>query len=111
MKRILVGNVGDIKKKSARTIWIGRTEIAVFKLSSGEIRAIENRCPHKGGILSEGIVCDHYVFCPMHDWKIDMNNGLVQEPDEGSVKTYAVEVDQSNGELYLLIENEDVLAS
>jgi nitrite reductase (NADH) small subunit len=49
MKRWVVANVSDISERRARTVYIGETEIALFKLSNGEIKAIENKCPHKGG--------------------------------------------------------------
>lgn len=101
MKRWIVANVSDLTERRSRTVVVDGIEVALFKLSTGEVKAIENRCPHKGGKLSEGIVCDHHVFCPLHDWKIDMNDGLVQEPDEGCVVTYQVEVDAQSGEIIL----------
>ncbi|GIQ68791.1 nitrite reductase (NAD(P)H) small subunit [Xylanibacillus composti] len=104
MNQVAIGNYSDIEEKRSRIVQINGIEISVFKLSSGEIRAIENRCPHKGGKLSEGIVSGHYVFCPLHDWKIDMNDGVVQAPDEGCVATYQVTVTE-NGELLLDLES------
>ncbi|MFV8829864.1 nitrite reductase small subunit NirD [Alkalihalobacterium sp. APHAB7] len=75
-------------------------EIALFRLSDGSVRAIENKSPHpKGGILSEGLVSGHFVFCPMHDWKISLIDGKVQAPDEGKVKTYTIEVEEGNVKL------------
>ena len=52
--------------------------IALFRLSNGDIRAVENRCPHKNGPLAEGIVSGEFVFCPLHDWKISLLTGEVQ---------------------------------
>ncbi|MBP1157433.1 MULTISPECIES: nitrite reductase small subunit NirD [unclassified Paenibacillus] len=103
MERIMVARASEIPALRSRTVTVGGMEIAIFKLSSGELRAIENRCPHKNGKLSEGIVCDHHVFCPLHDWKINMKDGLVQAPDEGCVTTFSVEVDEE-GKVYLLWE-------
>ncbi|MDQ1911663.1 nitrite reductase small subunit NirD [Paenibacillus sp. GD4] len=105
MERIMVGHVSDIPELRSRTVTLDGVEVAVFKLSDGRIRAVENRCPHKGGKLSEGIVCDTHVFCPLHDWKINLKNGLVQAPDEGCVTTYAVEVDEQ-GYMHLLLKPE-----
>ncbi|HJV44244.1 MAG TPA: nitrite reductase small subunit NirD [Bacillota bacterium] len=104
MKRIVIANMSDITEKRSRVVHIGSLEIALFKLSTGEIRAIENSCPHKAGKLSEGIVCDHHVYCPLHDWKINLDDGLVQSPDEGCVTTYRVEVDQKNGDISIDVE-------
>lgn len=101
---VVVTNSAELLEQRAKVVQIGETEIALFKLSNGEIRAIENKCPHKGGKLSEGIVCDHHVFCPLHDWKINLQDGLVQAPDEGCVTTYRVEVTVQNGDVILYLE-------
>ncbi|NOU90849.1 nitrite reductase small subunit NirD [Paenibacillus sp. LMG 31460] len=105
MKRVHVGNIAEISEKRSRVVRIGSLEIAMFKLSGGTIKAIENRCPHKAGKLSEGIVCDHHVFCPLHDWKIDLHDGLVQAPDEGCVTSFKVEIDDASGYIYLHMDN------
>lgn len=106
MKPIKVGHILDINVLRSRVIMVGNQEIALFKLSTGELKAIENSCPHKNGKLSEGIICDHHVFCPLHDWKIDLNDGLVQAPDEGCVVSYPVQLDEKSGDVFLLIEEE-----
>ncbi|WP_166245263.1 nitrite reductase small subunit NirD [Paenibacillus turpanensis] len=111
MEPMKVGHISDIEPKRSRVVRIGDMEIALFKLSSGEIRAIENKCPHKGGKLSEGIVCDHHVFCPLHDWKINLHDGIVQAPDEGCVESYEVKIDEQSGEMYLYVNNEASKAS
>lgn len=111
MKKIVVGKLSDIAEKSARTIQVGELEIALFRLSTGEIKAIENKCPHKGGKLSEGIICDHHVYCPLHDQKINLLDGLVQEPDEGCVETFKVEIDENTQEIVLHVEEKKILAS
>ncbi|MCZ8523132.1 MULTISPECIES: nitrite reductase small subunit NirD [Paenibacillus] len=102
MKRLQVGHISDIPALRSRTVRVEGTEVAVFKLSSGALYAVENACPHKRGKLSEGIVCDHHVFCPLHDWKIDVKDGRVQAPDEGCVTTFEVETDEA-GNVYLLL--------
>jgi nitrite reductase (NADH) small subunit len=111
MTRYVVANVKEIGERRSRIVHIDELEIAIFKLSSGQIKAIENRCPHKGGKLSEGIVCDHHVFCPLHDWKINLHDGLVQTPDEGCVISYKVEVDEASGEITLLLDQSNSIAS
>ena len=100
-----MGKLSDLSEKRSRILRVDGVEIALFKLSTGEVRAIENRCPHKNGKLSEGIVCDHHVYCPLHDWKINLNDGQVQSPDEGCVTTYEVEVDQVSGEIRLCLDS------
>ncbi|MFC5704274.1 nitrite reductase small subunit NirD [Cohnella faecalis] len=106
MKRFNVGHISEIAEKRSRVVHIEGIEVALFKLSGGSIKAIENRCPHKNGKLSEGIVCDHHVFCPLHDWKINLKDGLVQEPDEGCVTTFRIDVDEATGDMWLHLNEE-----
>ncbi|MGN7759854.1 nitrite reductase small subunit NirD [Paenibacillus sp. 22594] len=104
MTKILVGKVTDIDVKGSRIVRMGDKEIALFRLSDGEVLAVENKCPHKGGVLSEGMVCGSKVHCPLHDWRIDLRSGAVQAPDHGQVVTYEVEVDRRSGSIYLTLE-------
>ncbi|CAJ1317660.1 Nitrite reductase (NADH) [Paenibacillus nuruki] len=101
MTKLHVGHIQDIDKKGSRTFQLGETEIALFHLSDGSIHAVENSCPHKKGRLSEGMVCGTAIHCPLHDWKIDLRSGKVQEPDEGCVHTYNTEVDPDSGAIYI----------
>ena len=100
MNEVIVGHISEFIERRGRVFRLGDLELALFKLSDGEVKAVENRCPHKNGKLSEGMVCDHHVYCPLHDWKIDLHDGLVQAPDEGCIETYPVTVDD-NGNVVL----------
>ena len=101
-KVVSIGSIQDLPERLGKIVFIGKTEVAVFKLLNGSIRAVENRCPHKGGVLSEGMVSGEFVFCPMHDWKICLDNGKVQAPDTGCVKTYQTKI--NGDEVFLLID-------
>jgi len=103
LRPILVGNMNELPVKLGKTVTIGEKEIAIFKLENGNIRAIENRCPHKGGVLAEGIVSGEYVFCPMHDWKISVTDGKVQAPDVGCVQSYEIKI--VGEQVYILLED------
>ncbi|WP_026671461.1 nitrite reductase small subunit NirD [Alkalihalobacterium bogoriense] len=92
-KKVNIGKVTDYPVKVGKEVIIGEHHIAIFRLSNGKMRAVENRCPHKNGPLSQGIVSGEHVFCPLHDWKIDLDSGEVQKPDDGCVKTYQVTVE------------------
>lgn len=92
MKRYVMGTQNDFPLQAGKVVRIEELELALFRLSNGEFRALENRCPHKGGPLSEGIVSGQYVYCPLHDWKVCMTDGQVQAPDFGCVRAYGVEV-------------------
>ncbi len=101
--KVLLGSIHDFPESLGKTVKVNQKEIAVFKLSSGKIQAVDNRCPHKGGVLSEGIVSGDSVFCPMHDWKICLDNGRVHEPDTGLVKAYRTSVEEEL--VYLWLED------
>jgi nitrite reductase (NADH) small subunit len=91
--RIPVAHYTNVKERAGYSIKIDDKEIALFKLSTGEVYALENRSPHpKGGVLSEGLVSGKYVYCPVYDWKISLVDGMVQAPDEGQIRTYSVEI-------------------
>ncbi|MBM7573222.1 nitrite reductase small subunit NirD [Aquibacillus albus] len=101
VQRVPIGKLSEFPERLGKTVNVGSKEIAVFKLGSGKIHAIENSCPHKGGVLAEGMVSGEHVFCPMHDWKISVIDGNVQEPDEGCVQTFKVEIE--NDQVYVLV--------
>jgi len=99
MTRIEIGTAQRLSERLGKCVKVGGMELALFRLSDGRIYALENRCPHKGGDLSQGIVSGEFVFCPLHDWKISVKDGKVQAPDHGCVKTYKVEIE--NGRIYI----------
>jgi nitrite reductase (NADH) small subunit len=73
--------------------------VAVFRTGADEVFALDNACPHKQGPLAEGIVHGNAVTCPLHNWVISLETGLVQGPDEGQVATYPAKVE--NGRILL----------
>ncbi len=100
-RKVFVGNYHELPERIGKTVILEDKELAIFKLANGEVRAIENRCPHKGGVLAEGMVSGEHVFCPLHDWKINMKSGLVEAPDEGCVQTY--EILKEHDQVYVLV--------
>lgn len=90
---ITVGNLQDIPRQGARVVKTAGGDIAVFRTIEDEVFALRDRCPHKGGPLSQGIVHGKKVACPLHDWKINLESGLAVAPDEGCAARYPVKVD------------------
>jgi len=89
-------HVDAVPQRGGRLVRAGETQIALFRLSSGIIRAIDNRCPHKQGPLAEGIVSNDMIICPLHARKIDLQSGKVLEPDTGCVTTYPTKIEDGN---------------
>ena len=84
----------NIPPREGRAVTVAGRDIALFNLG-GRILATANRCPHKGGPLSDGIVTGHSVVCPLHGWKVGLECGTVQRPGgvEACVETYPVRVE------------------
>lgn len=80
-----------IPVKEGRRVTFGNQEVALFNIG-GEYLAIDNHCPHKQGPLSEGIVAGKAVFCPLHNMKINLENGCALTGGQGQVKTYPVKM-------------------
>lgn len=104
-----IGHINDIPLRGARCVKTPGMTIAVFRTSENEVYAIENRCPHKGGPLSEGIVHGASVTCPLHNWVISLETGKAQGADEGEVRTIALRND--NGQLSILLEDQLLVAA
>jgi nitrite reductase (NADH) small subunit len=64
--------------------------IAIFRNGDDDVFALLDRCPHKGGPLSQGIVFGTRVACPLHNWTIALDSGCANEPDEGCTHSFAV---------------------
>ena len=73
--------------------------IAIFRNQEEHVFALLDRCPHRGGPLSQGIVFGNRVACPLHNWSIGLADGTAAFPDEGCTQTFAVRVDA--GRIYL----------
>jgi len=88
-----VGTLDDIPRQGARVVRRADGDIAVFRTLDDQIFALRDRCPHKGGPLSQGIVHGNRVACPLHDWKIHLDTGTAVAPDEGCAARFPVRVD------------------
>jgi nitrite reductase (NADH) small subunit len=67
-------------------------DVALIRAADDCVFAVRDRCPHKGGPLSQGIVFGHRVACPLHNWTIDLGTGCAAAPDEGCAQTFPVRV-------------------
>lgn len=90
---IEVGTLNDIPKLGARIVSRTEGDIAVFRTAEDEIFALRDKCPHKGGQLSQGIVVGKRVACPLHDWKIGLENGVAAAPDEGCAASFPIKME------------------
>jgi nitrite reductase (NADH) small subunit len=68
-------------------------DVALFRTAADRVFAVRDRCPHKGGPLSQGIVFGDRVACPLHNWTIELASGCAAAPDDGCVRTFATRID------------------
>jgi nitrite reductase (NADH) small subunit len=99
---IVIGKIEEIPRRGARTVETKDGPIAVFRTGEDQIFALADRCPHRGGPLSDGIVSGKLVACPLHDWVIDLETGEAIKPDTGCAPTLAVKV--LDGVIWLKLE-------
>lgn len=95
-----IGSLDDIPRRGARVVKTARGDIAIFRTADDKVFALDDRCPHKGGPLSQGIVQGHGVTCPLHNWVISLETGEAQGADEGCTRTIAVKL-QEDGRILL----------
>lgn len=88
-----ISSLDDIPPRGARLVKTAHGCVAIFRTGADEVFALDNACPHKNGPLAEGIVHGNSVTCPLHNWVISLETGLVQGPDEGRVATYPARVE------------------
>jgi len=89
-----VCRVEDIPVLGARRVARERgTAVALFRTGDDHVFALLDRCPHKGGPLSQGIVAGDGVACPLHNWSIGLGDGCARAPDAGCTPRFAVRID------------------
>ena len=102
--------VDDIPVLGARRVRrAAGADVALFRTADDRVFALLDRCPHKGGPLSQGIVFGEHVACPLHNWAISLVDGEARAPDIGCATRFAVRVDA--GQVSLLARELDTLAT
>ena len=83
----------ELPRLGARVFRAAAGDIAIFRTADDHVFALTDRCPHKGGPLSQGMVCGHAVTCPLHGWVIALDSGDARAPDVGHAIRHAVKID------------------
>ncbi len=83
-------------------------DVALFRAADDSVFALLDRCPHKGGPLSQGIVFGHSVACPLHNWTIALADGRARAPDVGCAVRFQVKVE--SGQVFLDAQELESLA-
>jgi nitrite reductase (NADH) small subunit len=93
-----VCSAADIPPLEGRSVRLGGKRLAIFNTADG-FAALDGTCPHKAGPLSDGILADACVVCPLHGWRIDLSTGSVMGGGGGRVETY--ELVERDGGLFV----------
>ena len=92
----------DIPRLGSRVVRRpGASDIAIFRNADDEVFALHDKCPHKGGPLSQGIVHGRKVTRPLHGWNLNLQDGQAVAPDVGACASFAVKVEA--GEVWLAV--------
>ncbi len=94
-------DLDDIPRLGARRICVGKGPIALFRTRNDRVFALADKCPHRDGPLSQGIVHGARVTCPLHDMVIDLETGRAVGPDEGDTRTYETRINDGGIEILL----------
>lgn len=94
-----LGPLDAVPVRGARIVRTAAGCIAVFRTADNEVYGLDDRCPHKAGPLSQGIVHGTSVTCPLHNWVIDLATGEARGADKGQVRSHRLKV--RNGRILL----------
>ena len=99
---IRVTTIDSIPRREGRAVVLGDRELAIFNLgpstelgAGDRFVAVENRCPHQGGPLADGIVSGCNVVCPLHAWKVRLDTGGIDRPagTRACVRTFETRIE------------------
>ena len=96
----LICKLDDIPQLGSRVVQRATGgDIAVFRTAGDEVFAMHDKCPHKNGPLSQGIVHGRKVACPLHNWVIDLESGHATGADHGCARSFPVKIE--NGRVFI----------
>jgi nitrite reductase (NADH) small subunit len=98
----------DINVLGSRIVAGTKGDIAIFRTSTDEVFALDDRCPHKGGPLSQGLIFGKRVSCPLHNWQIELDSGEAVAPDVGCAHRHNAKVE--NGRVLLALNSAEKCA-
>jgi nitrite reductase (NADH) small subunit len=100
---IEIGKLKDIPSQGSRVVKTASGDVAVFRTADDHVFAMHDKCPHKGGPLSQGIVHGTSVTCPLHNWVIGLDTGEAKGNDKGCTKRFDIKL--VDGRVFLDVKN------
>ncbi len=96
-------SLDEINPLGSRVVAGPKGDIAIFRAAEDQVFALDDRCPHKGGPLSQGLIYGKRVACPLHNWQIELESGEAVAPDQGCAHRHPVRVE--NGRVLLGLDS------
>ncbi|EPO8346226.1 nitrite reductase small subunit NirD [Pseudomonas aeruginosa] len=93
----------EINPLGSRVVAGPKGDIAIFRAADDQVFALDDRCPHKGGPLSQGLIYGKRAACPLHNWQIELESGEAVAPDQGCAHRHPVRVE--NGRVLLGLDS------
>ncbi|MGG2808725.1 nitrite reductase small subunit NirD [Pseudomonas aeruginosa] len=93
----------EINPLGSRVVAGPKGDIAIFRAADDQVFALDDRCPHKGGPLSQGLIYGKRVACPLHNWQIELESGEAVAPDQGCAHRHPVRLE--NGRVLLGLDS------
>ena len=93
----------ELQEGTMKLVRVEGYPVLLIKLS-GQIFAIDNRCPHMGCGLSDGELDGLVIVCPCHDWRFDLKTDEYE--DDSSIKLTAFEWKIESGKIWVKLEDE-----
>ncbi len=93
----------EINPLGSRVVAGPKGDIAIFRAADDQVFALDDRCPHKGGPLSQDLIYGKRVACPLHNWQIELESGEAVAPDQGCAHRHPVRVE--NGRVLLGLDS------
>ena len=93
----------EINPLGSRVVAGPKGDLAIFRAADDQVFALDDRCPHKGGPLSQGLIYGKRVACPLHNWQIELESGEAVAPDQGCAHRHPVRVE--NGRVLLGLDS------
>jgi nitrite reductase/ring-hydroxylating ferredoxin subunit/uncharacterized membrane protein len=86
-----VGPDDQLQVDQMKLLLVGDRRLVLARTEQGYV-AFDDRCPHRGGPLSDGTLACGHVQCPWHGSQFDVHDGSVKHgPAESPIGTYEVE--------------------
>ena len=103
MNWLYICALDEINPLGSRVVAGPKGDIAFFRAADDQVFALDDRCPHKGGPLSQGLIYGKRVACPLHNWQIELESGEAVAPDQGCAHRHPVRVE--NGRVLLGLDS------